>query len=247
MERPASLIGACVHRAYLCEEWELRVTERCVADDDLTESGPSFEELLGDDVVSQFRKKMSDTPYTTRDVNKLSSGMKAWIVQAGGRRRGCAWHDEENEVIWLLASHPHESGADDDSWPYFRDLDSEGRLFPSENDLHYLREENNARFFDALIFESERLIAEARANDGVEQRASLVDRYGTGLQVSVVETIEERVLAVSSEGFKEGDYRRMPVILAAFGFEKIPDQAERIGGREIDPETELGFKMDIEH
>jgi len=246
LHRPASLIGRCVLRSYLCADWELRVTERCRLEDDLSEVGPLFEDLLQDDIVAQFKKKLAAEPRTARDVSGLGSGRTAWIVQAGGRRRACAWHDEQREVIWLLASHPHTSGADDDSWPHFRELDTAARLFPTGVDFQLLEEEEPARFYEALMVEAPGLIAAAQTHDGVEQRTTLVDRYGVGLAISVVETTEERVLAVATEK-REEVFRRLRVILVAFGFETIPEAAIRIGGREIDPANELGFRMDIEH
>ena len=218
------------------------MTERCRGEDDLSKKGPQFEDLVEDDVVSQFKKKLEHTNRTSREVSGLRSGLgPVWVVQAGEKRRGCAWHDEEHEIIWLLASHPHESGSPEDSWPYFRELDAAGRLFPTEEDYDYFFEEDDARFFDALVVEADALMQRAAAAPGQEHRTRLVDRIGAGYEVTVVQTLEERVLALSLDDVEKQGFEFVPTILAAFGFEEIPDPANRIGNRAIDPSTELGF------
>jgi hypothetical protein len=114
--------------------------------------------------------------------------------------------------------------------------------FPRRKRLQAPRRRGAGALLRALNTESKRLIAAAHANGGVEQHATLVDRYGAGLAISVVHTLEERVLVLRIDQHREEVFRRMPVILSAFGFGEVPDgTVTRIGGSATGPSAKCCF------
>ena len=90
-----------------------------------------------------------------------------------------------------MAYRLHRSGEQDDAFPYIKGLDEEGRLLPTEEDYKALFDDHGHRAAMVAPEEAQELLAEARANEGVEVRGVLGEAAGVGVVVEVVETLEE--------------------------------------------------------
>ena len=203
----------CRRGSYLCENWELRVTARCLVEDLGREPGAQFEDLLGQDIIKGFVGKRSAAPTDTRRVEPLTSGREVYTLGYGHRHRAATWHDEHNGVIWLCAYGRHESGAPDDAFPYFKELDAEGRLLPMREDYERLVQDRGRRFTDAVVEDAQRLLTEARNEPGVEKPGVLADAVAAGVAVEVVETLEETYVAIRAADLRPG---WLDIVLAAF-------------------------------
>lgn len=148
---PVAARTNCRRGSYLCENWELRITARCLVEDLGRDASARFEDLLGQDIIKGFVGKRSAVPTDTRRVEPLTSRREVYTLGYGHRHRGATWHDERNGVIWLCAYGRHESGAADEAFPYFKQLDAEGRLLPRREDYESLVEDRNRRFADTIV------------------------------------------------------------------------------------------------
>lgn len=203
----------CRRGSYLCESWELRVTSRCLVEDLGRGADARFEDLLGLDIIKGFVGKRCADPTDTRKVAPLTSGREVYTLGYGHRHRGATWHDEQNRVIWLCAYGRHESGAAEDAFPYFKELDAEGRLLPVRDDYERLVEDRNRRFTDAVVDDAQQLLLEAREDPGVEKSGILADSVGVGVAVELVETLEETYIAIRADDLRPG---WLDIVLAAF-------------------------------
>jgi hypothetical protein len=152
-----------------------------------------------------------------------------------GGGRHATWHDEANDVVWLLAYAQHEFEDRGDAFPFFKELDADGRLWPTEADYQSLFRDRAQRFATVVGAEAADLLAAARAEPGVEQRGVLGDRLGVGVSVEVVETLEEIYLAVQMRGLAPEDW---PIVLAAFFPGQAADDiedAKRMPHRDLEP------------
>jgi hypothetical protein len=118
----------------------------------------------------------------------------------GDRHRGATWFDEENQVVWLLAYAQHEFEEGPDAFPYFKELDAEGRLLPGPADLEQLIRDRDARFAATVREDAERLLEEARQAADEEHRAVLGGEIGVGVVIVYVESLEEINAAIETIG-----------------------------------------------
>jgi hypothetical protein len=112
--------------------------------------------------------------------------------------------------VWLCAYGYHESGAEDDAFPYFRNLMDAGRMLPTQADQDALERDRADRLAAALPAEAQRLLAEARAKPETEVSGTL-GASDVGVVVVVVQTLEEIHVAISGATTKQ-----IYAILAAF-------------------------------
>ncbi len=198
MKFPATLVGTALLRSFICERYELRITRRCLEEDLGRESGSEFAELLDKatpEIVTALVNKRCDSPTDRSEIAPLSSGRTVYRLAYGDDHRGGTWHDERFGVVWLLAYRLHRSGEPDDAFPYIKGLDGEGRLLPTEEDYKALFDDRGRRAAIVAPEEAQQLLAEARANEGVEVRGVLGEAAGVGVVVEVVETLEEPAVA----------------------------------------------------
>jgi len=210
---PGANPADCRWGSYLCADWELRVTARCLVEDLGREPDGPFEDLLGQDIIKGFVGKRSTEPTDTRKVEPLTSGRELYTLGYGHRHRGATWHDTQNGVIWLCAYARHESGTPDDAFPYFKQLDAEGQLLPTRDDYGQLIEDRNRRFTDAVVTDAQALLAEAREEPDVEKSGVLADSVEVGVAVEIVETLEETRVAIRAGDLRPG---WLDIVLAAF-------------------------------
>src|SRR4051794_6987639 len=132
MLRPLGLVGSSHRGSYISVDWELRITRRCLEDDLGADADRAFDDSLARDViVKAFKREHEFKAEGAKQVSPLSSGDTVWRLAHQHDHRGAAWYDEANAVIWLCGYRLHQSGAPDDAFPYFKDLDANGLLLPN--------------------------------------------------------------------------------------------------------------------
>jgi hypothetical protein len=206
---PEALVGHCHGGAYLCRDWELRLTGRCTEEDLRLASDATFEELQGSEIIKAFVKDRSTRTVDTRQVAPLTCGQAVWVLSRGNDHRGGTWFDEEHRVVWLLAAGRHRSGSSDDFFPYCKALDREDRLLPSVDDYERMFRERDARFAFAIAIEAPLILKKARLEPG-EQRIMFGGRYGACMAIEVADEFESISVAFRVDTV---DYDYVPVIL----------------------------------
>ena len=135
MDRPDSLVGRAVAGAYICKDWELRVTARCLDEDLNADEATNFELIQGLEIIKAFVKDRATESTASKQIRPLSSGQVVWRLGYGHDHRGATFYDEDEGVIWLVAYGRHRSGASDDFFPYCKKLDADGGGRPSRRTL----------------------------------------------------------------------------------------------------------------
>jgi hypothetical protein len=186
MSPPKELVGAKLRGSCFCENWELRITERCL-DEDLSAGVDSEFEATenGRPIVKAFVRERKTKASSTRQVRPLTNGQPVWVVGHGDKHRGGTWYDRDNGVIWLVACGGHRSGATGDFYPYCKQLDADDRLLPSEGDYKRLFDEQDTRFGEMLRVQGPIILRQARERPGAEVRCGpggggRYDRGGIG-------------------------------------------------------------------
>ena len=237
----SELLHVSVGGSFLCEDYELRITQRCLDEDLAANTTEPFDELAGHEIITAFVKRRRDQPYDTKTVAPLTTGQTVYRLAYGHRHRGATWHDDANGVVWLLAYAHHESGAEGDAFPYFKELDAADRLLPTSDDYELLFRDRDRRFTEVVAAEAAELLAAARAEPGEEHRATIGGQLGMGVVVEVVETLEEVYVAIKMGGLTQ---ENLPILLAALFPEHDPNAIEgarTMPKRELD-EDEIGFR-----
>lgn len=148
---------------------------------------PASELVDAHDVVRAFVDQRSQDP-KGQEWTRLPVTSAPVYNLHHGRYRGLTWHDQDNDVVWLLGVGWHESGSRDDAYAMLKRRDEVGDLMPTEQD--YLDLEltiEESRSFVALVSEqAPALIAEARSRPGEEIRGVIAGRLGVGVHVDVV-------------------------------------------------------------
>jgi hypothetical protein len=123
---PPALKGKALGGSYICAKWELRVTERCLAEDLGVGADSSFADISGAEIIRAFIKKRCTRAENTRQVTPLTCG-PVWVLASGNDHRAGTWFDEDQRVVWLLAYGRHRSGQNDDFFPYCKGIDGDMR------------------------------------------------------------------------------------------------------------------------
>jgi hypothetical protein len=211
VQRPPSLVGTAQKGAFICEEWDLRITERCLRDDLGRDAETAFADLVNLDIVKALVRERRFKTFGGRQVRPLTCGCEVWVVAHGNDHRGATWYDEANRVVWLLAYRLHRSGEDDDFFPYCKEIDAAGELMPTVADVTRLIRERDRWFVYALAIEAPRLLLKAQ-EDG-PQRAVIGGRYGVEVEVEVADDLQGITIAFDATTVPPGLWQ---VILAAF-------------------------------
>lgn len=98
MDRPNSLVGRAVAGAYICKDWELRVTARCLDEDLNADEATSFESILGLEIIKAFVKDRATEATASKQISPLSSGQEVWRLGYGHDHRGATFYDEDEAV-----------------------------------------------------------------------------------------------------------------------------------------------------
>lgn len=171
---------------------DLRVTRRALVDD----LGLG-EELLqvplknfSDEhqVLAAFVERRSQNPVGDETTQLPRSKQIVFNLHVG-RHRGLTWHDEEDDVVWLLACGYHESGAIDDAYAVFKALDRKGKLLPTAADYEVLtrwRIEQGVSDLPALV--------ELVATEGPELLAASLASPGRTLEVTYANALTVKLV-----------------------------------------------------
>ncbi|MDX6587245.1 MAG: hypothetical protein QOI31_1718 [Solirubrobacterales bacterium] len=236
----SGLVDVARGGSYLCEDYELRITQRCLEQDLGAPSDDPFTDHGDHEIVVALINRRRQTPVDTREVAPLSHGKTVYRLAYGDRHRGATWHDEDNKTIWLLAYAEHTFEDSGDAFPYFKELDARDALLPTEEDYRALFLDRDARFAEVVELECDSLLADAQATPGVEQRTRVGGLLGIGVAIEVVPGLEEATLAVETDGLTQ-EY--MAILFAAFFGPSLEDinDAHEIAGRALG-NNELGFR-----
>ena len=218
----------------------LRVTLRCIQDElrRPPEDATCHPSELDHEICAAFVTQRSQNPIGVEKLQPITSNIEAYTLHAG-RWRGVTWHDEEDNVVWLLGFGYHRSGEAGDAYPYLKQLDADGCLLPTRADYELLYELRDA----ALPWELRRLASEmlenARSSVGEETRAVLAETFPVSVVVENEDGLEAVWLAVSHRLVK-GELDPPPewlrFIVAAFfpdaSFEDLQSPEQRLPTRE---------------
>lgn len=208
MDRPDSLVGRAVGGAYICKDWELRVTARCLDEDLNADGAASFESIQGLEIVKAFVKDRATQPSASKQISPLSSGQEMWRLGYGHDHRGATFYDEDEAVIWLAAYGRHRSGDPDDFFPYCKRLDAEGRLLPVQADIARMYRDRDRRFIEAVTIEAPVALKAAREADG-EYRCTIGGELGAGLAIEVIDELEATSITVAFKPAAGGHLTRV--------------------------------------
>lgn len=235
---PTPLVGKTHRGSFICAEWELRVTERCLRDDLGQDPDAAFETYRELEIIRAFTSKRFDRTENTREVSPLTCGRTVWVLARGHDHRGGTWFDEVERVVWLLAYGLHRSGAPDDFFPHCKDLDARGLLLPTGADYERLFRDRDQRFAWSITIEAPMLLKKARES-GAEERAMLGGAYGACIAVEAEPGIEATTIAFAAETMP---FEYVPIILAAFHGEVSEwEQAAEMPSRALRPD-EIAFR-----
>ncbi len=148
------------------------------------------------EIVGAFvRERYARTAGT--DVLRPAGPRPLTILRHTHDWRGTTWFDEQQDVVWLCSTHGHHrSRESDDSFLYFLALRDEGLIWPTGEDYEDLAADRGTQFAAFVVDLAPDLLAEARANPGVECSRT-IGREPIAIVVEIVETLEETYVAVS--------------------------------------------------
>lgn len=239
MDRPESLVGHTVGGNYVCKEWDLRVTKRCLEDDLNAGDDAPFESILGLHIVKAFVKDRQNATYGTRQVSPIECPPEVWVLAQGDRHRGATVYDPEQEVVWLVAYGRHESGDPNDFFPYCKGLAEQGVLLPTEEDYEGLLADRGSHFAEAVRIEAPMLVQAASRIDG-EYRCTVGGSLGAGLCVEVSKEPDATAITVAFFA-KEIEWEQGVTLLAAINPGKW-DDVPRMPSRDLE-DGEVAFTV----
>src|SRR5581483_1459751 len=101
--------------SYLCDDYELRITQRCLRDDLGMPPNATFGDALAHPVVQAFRNQRRQSPVGTKTIGPAAAANTIYRLGHTDDHRGATWHDEANRVVWLCAYRRHRSGEPADA------------------------------------------------------------------------------------------------------------------------------------
>lgn len=207
------------------------MTKRCLVHDLGGAENATLEDVADHPIVRSFLRERRNKTIGTRDVGQLSSGHKVWVLTQGQRHRGGTWFEEERGIVWLVAAGHHESGSQDDFYPYCVELDQARRLAPSEADYESLFVDQDARFAARILIDAPLLRKRAEEEKG-EVSASLGGRFGVAVAIEVADDLQEMTVAFDLRSLGVQEY--IPAILAALEADADWEFAERMPSRSLE-------------
>lgn len=215
---------------------QFRLTRRALEDLGLDVSALSertADEYRGaHDVVEAFVARRSQNPGGAETTRLPSSTSVVVFNLHVGRWRALTWHDQDDDVVWLLGAGWHESGSLDDAYEVLKRRDERGDLLPTEQDILDILPLAGPDFIAEVITQCSDLMARACARPNGEVRAVIADVVDTSAFVEVVvvaaEELSEVWIAIRLPP-RERDDLRLPaewltLVVAALLPEADPDQ-----------------------
>lgn len=183
------------------EHWTNAARNRCLVDDLGIDGANARRERreLDHAICRAFEAKRSQSPIGVEKLQPITTDAEVYTLHAG-RWRGATWYDvEENNAVWLLGCGSHRSGEKSDVYPYLKELDSKGDLFPASEDYELLIEFQDTSFAQALIADVPDLMDEARARPGNEATGLIAHRVKVSVVVEMADELEAWWAAVSMQ------------------------------------------------
>ena len=233
MRRPESLIGTPIRGSFICESWELRITARCLANDLGAASDSAFDDVSGLEIIRALVRERTSHADGGREVAPISCGVPIWVIAHQHRHRGATWHDEEEEVIWLVAYGAPRSGDPDDFYPWCMGLADADCLLPTQSDLEELYRDRDARFVDAVTVEAPLVLQRARRTPGEHTHY-----FGGALDSAIALEVEPELPAEAiTVAFRPAlvEWDLIPIVLAALYPSDEWADAPRMPSRDLAP------------
>lgn len=170
-------------------DWDLWVTRRALADIGMGElAGPTFDLQRYAErhpILKRFRDQRSLHPHGTELTQHVHG--EVYNLHARNPLRGVTWHDQEHNVVFLLAvSVDHDYGV-------FERRSLAGELMPDEFDYADLAQArdplsgvDDPDFFELAEPHAANLLAEALAKPGVPVEATLGHELPAVMQLEVL-------------------------------------------------------------
>lgn len=231
-------VDRAVGGSYLCTGYELRITARCLADDLDWRPGARFADLAEQASVTAFVSRRAESPTNSRLVGPLRSPHQIYWLAGGEAGEGATWYDEDNDVVWLLASA--DVGDSESAARRLQRLDQQQILLPNEGDYRALFLDRDNRFSEACRYVAPQLLETARANPGVEHFERIADRVGVSLIIDELTSLQEACVIVQARGLTP-EY--LSIILASFfpgSFDEIESPSEVL--RRHPDQVEFAFR-----
>jgi hypothetical protein len=132
------------------------------------------------------------SPYAVRALERNPAGSQlpktkatVWNLHSD-RWRGLTWHDEDDDVVWLLGVGWHESGSSDDAYVVLKGRDVDGTLFPTATDFEDAEPGDIDWFLTALATEAPNLMQRAKAAPNSEVREVIAEAVTAAVFVELV-------------------------------------------------------------
>lgn len=210
---------------------ELRVTRRCLVEDLGGEEAATLEDVSKHPIVRAFLRERRTKTKGTRTVSQLSSGHEIWVLTQAQRNRGGTWFEAPRQIIWLVAAGHHESGSENDFFPYCRKLDEEKRLAPLAEDYKSLFLDQAERFAARILIDAPLLRKRARESAG-ELSGRIGGRFGVKVAIEVADDLEEITVAFDLRTLEVARY--IPAILAALEAEGDWEHTDKMPTRPLE-------------
>lgn len=219
-----------------------RFAEEQLGEPTWARTGEKPVEDLDHEVCKAFIAKRSQSPVGTEKVQPLNSNVQVYTLHAG-RWRGVTWHDQEEDIVWLLGCRFHRSGEREDAYPFFKDLDAAERLLPTEEDylIHF---DLQARELPVRLQEvAQEILERARRRRGEELREVIGGTFPVSVVVERENELEQVWVAVSQR-LLGGEIQPPPewlrFIVAAFfpdaPFDALQSPSEGFPARAVGPD-----------
>lgn len=221
---------------------ELRVTNRCLVEDLGAPENATLEDVSDHPIVRAFLRERRSKTTGTRNVGQLSSGHEIWVLTQGQRHRGGTWFEEGRSIVWLVAAGHHESGSENDFFPYCQELDKARRLAPSESDYEGLFVDQDARFAARILIDAPLLRKRAEEERG-EVSGSIGGRFGVAVAIEVADDLQEMTVAFDLRSV--GVRQHVPAILAALEADAEWEFADRMPSRPLEHYEQAFSHMSI--
>lgn len=226
----------------LLEEYELRITRRCLLHDLHLGEEASFDSALEQPIVEAFRAKRAQVPRSGKTVGPEAGADTLYHLGAGDDHRGATWFDTDERVVWLCAYGLHRSGEPDDAFQLFAELIRSGAIYPTVPDYKRLLVEREARFVELAPEQA----LKGRGN-ALERPGQTIDvRMGHPLgrcisariNAEVVDELVQLTVAFEVHGLNQQQIYFIP---ACF-FPETWELVDNIGGVPIGPD-EIAFQL----
>ena len=232
---PELHLGGC-----LCDNWELRVTERCLIEDLALTRETSFEEALGHPIVRAFKVQRANDPGSGDTVGPRAGRNTLFTLRHRHDHRGATLYDPDEGVVWLCAYGRHRSGEPDDAFALFRELIRDHRISPTPDDYLRLGRERKRRFRDRLPAAAEAALRDALAHPGTSRNLTLARELPIRLAAAHAGDLIELEVAFPAPTYER---QRGSQVLAALAADEDPawEPVWQVAGEAT--HDEIAFRM----